>query len=398
MNLKPAWLIITALLLANSAAQSEEPPQAEARNNFGEVEVFAARDDATFANTLVRNHHAFVDVSNSLVATNGLGIDAAAPEAALQAQLGLVPGQGVVVTSAPEESMGAKAGLKAHDIIEQVNEIQIGNAETLAMALDAADGTKVKLRVLRGGKPVELEATLKKPEVARVRVRLSGLIHSNLNRELVAMQEERYRIGVTLSETDDTLRAHLRLAAGEGLVVTEVIDDSAAAQAGVQQHDVLIVLDGKRLTTVDAANAQIQEIKDKSVELRLLRGAKDVTIQIAPRKSQEAAFTDKSLTYWDVKNCQRCHANPWEPHSELGRRLSAGKERWSAWTDGRTNMLFHYPAMNAAPAEQAVPTVPQEQINSLKSQLAEMQKTLANLEAALQPAPPKAEGKPEKKE
>lgn len=391
MTTKLCCLILctATLSLDVGAAWGEEPPQAELPHAAVEV---IARDRAARLSALQDlTHHAFLDVGDSLVSTNGLGIDAAAPEAALQAQLGLVPGQGVVVTSVPEESMGAKAGLKAHDIIEQVNEIQIGNAETLAMALDAADGTKVKLRVLRGAKPVELEATLKKPEVARVR--LSLIDGHNLAVEWSAVQDERYRLGVTLSETDDTLRAHLRLATGEGLVVTEVINDSAAAQAGVQQHDVLILLDGKRLTTVDAANAQIQEIKDKSVELRLLRGAQDVTIQIAPRKTQEAAFSDQALTHWDLKNCQRCHANPWEPHTRLGERLQAAK---SVWTDGHSTRLFLYPHAPEAAVDQAPShSAPQQQIDALKLQLAEMQKTLEALETTLAPAKSKANEKDE---
>ena len=48
-------------------------------------------------------------------------------------------------------------------------------------------------------------------------------------------------------------------------MVTEVVADSPAAKAGLKQHDVLTQLDGKRLTTVEACNAQIQEIKDRKV-------------------------------------------------------------------------------------------------------------------------------------
>jgi acetolactate synthase regulatory subunit len=206
-------------------------------------------------------------------------------------------------------------------------------------------------------------------------------------------QEERYRLGLTLSEADDTLRAHLRLAAGEGLVVTDVIANCAAAESGIQQHDVLIVLDGQRLTTVETVNAQIQEIKDKSVELRLLRGAEDVTIQIAPRKTQETAFTDKALTHWDLKNCQRCHANPWEPHARLSERLQAAK---SVWTDGHSTKLFLYPyALEAAVDQERSHSTSQQQIDALKLQLAEMQKTLEALETTLAPAQIKANEKDE---
>jgi hypothetical protein len=208
-------------------------------------------------------------------------------------------------------------------------------------------------------------------------------LKGSLDRELL-VSDERYRIGVTFSEADETLRQQLRLAAGEGLVVTEVVADSAAAQAGVQMHDVLTVLEGKRLTTVEAINAQIQEVKDKSVELRLLRSGKEMTVQIAPRKTQEAAFVERPLVYWDTKGCRNCHGDA--AHNALGWKLGANL---SAWTDGHHARLSQYEkafrAQTAAGQQVAAgASAPREQIETLKAQLAEMQKTLATLEQALQ--------------
>ena len=171
---------------------------------------------------------------------------------------------------------------------------------------------------------------------------------SDLDRD-VLVSAERYRIGVTLSEADDTLRQQLRLATGEGLVVTEVVADSSAAQAGLQMNDVLTMLDGKRLTTVEAINEQIQELKDKSVELRLLRGGKETTIQIAARKIQEAAFADRPLVYWSTKSCQNCHVAD-ATHQALGWKLSANS---SAWTDGHHSKLWLYEKAFRAQTEAA---------------------------------------------
>ena len=82
-------------------------------------------------------------VAASLVATNGLGIDVAAPEAVLRAQLGLEENVGLVVTAVPEESLGGKAGLKPHDVIVQLNDQKIGDAAKLAELLDAARGQAI---------------------------------------------------------------------------------------------------------------------------------------------------------------------------------------------------------------------------------------------------------------
>jgi predicted metalloprotease with PDZ domain len=328
------------------------------------------------------------------MAANGLGIDVAAAEPALRAQLGLAENAGLVVTAAPEESSGAKAGIKVHDVVVEIAGEAVGDPAKLVELIDASAEKPIRLRLWRSGKTVEIEVTPKKPEVAKVR--WSNLINQNVHHDVLAY-EETYRIGVTLAEADDTLRAHLRLAAGEGLVVTEVIADSPAQAAKLAQHDVLTVLDGKRLTTVEAINAQIQEIKEKSVDLRVLRGGEEFVVQIAPRKTQEAAFADV-ITYWDVKNCQRCHDHPWQtvPHRAAARLLRADKSAWIDAHSGKAYLYHHLLPTEvkeaALPAEAATG---QAQIDALKSQLAEMQKTLAALEATLAPAQQKAEEKKE---
>ena len=383
MNSK--WLPVTAiaLLVICSRASAEEPAKPARAPLNARLER---------ADELVSDYDRLLTVfnmSDSLVAANGLGIDVVVPEPALRAQLGLEEGKGLVVTAVPDESCGKKAGLQVHDIVLQVYGHDTGDLKTLGEMLDAVNGQPVKVKVLRAGKTIELDATPQKPELAHVRLRtfLSG---AGDGLEVVA--QDAYRIGVTLAEADETLRAHLRLAAGEGLVGTDVVAESAATAAGIQQHDVLVVLDGKRLTTVEAINVQVQELKDKSVELRLLRGGKEVALPIAARKTQEAAFVDKPITFWDTKSCQRCHANPHEDQAHAGAawRLHAGK---SVWTDGSTVRLWGH-ILDTAQSVPPAATAPQQQIEALKSQLAEMQKTLSALEAALAPAEPQ----PEKKE
>jgi hypothetical protein len=410
MNSKSLGCAAVALLLPLCIAWSDEPPQAQspqAQSPREKLQIDAV--DTRYFDSLGQ-YFAILDVSDSLVSANGLGIDVATPDAALMAQLGLSPNQGMVVTSVPEESMGAKAGLKPHDIITQIDEAQISHLDALKIALHGEDGTKVKLHLVRGGKPLVLEATLKKPHVAKV------LLHDfDRDAELLLATQETYRIGVTLSEADDTLRAHLRLAAGEGLVVTDVVAESAAAAAGIKMHDVLVVLDGKRLTTVEAINAQVQEIKERSVELRLLRGGEEVIVQVAPRKTQMQAFADHPITIWDTKTCQRCHTNPhadqanpnvfWDKaHAHAAWRLHADK---SVWTDG-INVKLHGKWIDAAQPQQAKSLValsaqaaqaaqpgtapaPQQQIAALKAQLAAMQKALDDLAAALAKPQPAAD-------
>jgi C-terminal processing protease CtpA/Prc len=334
----------------------------------------------------------FIDFGFNFVAGNGLGIDVTVPDAALRAQLDLEENCGLVITAAPEDSLGAKAGLKVHDIIIELNDQKVGETGKLSELLDATDGKSVRLRVLRQGKSLDVEATPKKPVVVNLAAEnLLGRYYFNLT---TAATEERYRIGVTLSGTDQALRSQLRLAEGEGLVVTDLVDGSPAAAAGVQKYDVLVVLDGKRLTTVEAINNQIQEIKDKEVELRLLRGGKELTLRIAPRKGKEPA-SDQQFIVWDTHNCQSCHQRGIDAaHLLMGTRLPAAH---SAWTDGQRLSLFHIAPETKVPPTTEPSQGPQQQVEALKSQLAEMQKAISALEATLKSANTNKEEKREEK-
>jgi serine protease Do len=97
-------------------------------------------------------------------------------------------------------------------------------------------------------------------------------------------EEPKFWLGVGLSAADDTLRSQLSLAAGEGLVVTNVEADSPAAKAGVMTNDLLVKLEDKALTTIEALTEQLQTIADKTAPLELLRHGKPATLSVTPQK------------------------------------------------------------------------------------------------------------------
>jgi len=173
--------------------------------------------------------------------------------------------------------------------------------------------------------------------------------------------EQHYRIGVQLAEADETLRSQLRLAAGEGLVVTEVLQESPAAMAGLQNHDVLTKLDGKRLTKIEAVNGQIQEIRDRKVSVSLFRGGNEITCDVTPTLATEPSFTVSFVGSLD------------------------GSVRLQEAGPGAAQFVVEFTSESPA-REPARPTAA-EQLVILKTQLAEVHKSLAALEAALQPAP-----------
>ena len=236
--------------------------------------------------------------------------------------------------------------------------------------MGSLQGKAVQFHILRKGKPAAISVTLPKSPVyelldegvlmnegANVKhLPAAASLAAALAWDNVAVQRH-YRIGVTLAEADDALRSQLRLASGEGLVVTDVVGDSPAAKAGIQRHDVLTKLDGKRLTAVEAVNGQIQEIKDRAVPIALYRAGSELTVTVTPRLTDEKPYKLSVVTSLDG--------------------LIRIREAWDSVQLRDLNVQV----ITSEPSPRPTAAV---QIAELKRQLAELQKAMESLEAALQ--------------
>src|SRR5262249_46785080 len=75
------------------------------------------------------------------------------------------------------------------------------------------------------------------------------------------------RLGVRVDPASDELAEQLDLPKGHGLVVREVVPESAAAKAGIKPHDILLELNGKPVTNrYDELVRLVADIKpDKAI-------------------------------------------------------------------------------------------------------------------------------------
>ncbi|MEX2172426.1 MAG: PDZ domain-containing protein [Pirellulales bacterium] len=98
-----------------------------------------------------------------------------------------------------------------------------------------------------------------------------------------------YWIGVLGGPVTDELRAHLELPADQGILVREVVPESPAAKAGIQQYDILLRAGDEELTgmrdLVDHV-AQAGEAEG-AVKLDLIRRGRQETSEVTPEKRPE---------------------------------------------------------------------------------------------------------------
>jgi hypothetical protein len=85
-------------------------------------------------------------------------------------------------------------------------------------------------------------------------------------------EEQGPSLGVKVSPVPEVLYAHLPKLRG-GVVVTEVLPRSPAAEVGLRRHDILLTYDGKEIEDCAHLARLLQESKtDHEIDLTLLRG------------------------------------------------------------------------------------------------------------------------------
>lgn len=89
------------------------------------------------------------------------------------------------------------------------------------------------------------------------------------------------RLGAIVQTPEPLVANQLRLPENEGLVVTEVMPNSPAAKAGLQKHDILLELDGKKVPSdLTAFQRNLADIKtDTEVNARVLRKGQQETVK-----------------------------------------------------------------------------------------------------------------------
>lgn len=98
-----------------------------------------------------------------------LGLECVPVERTLGRHLGLKEGQGLIVMHVVEGSAADKAGLKPDDVLLRADNRELGSLKDLIDAVNASEGEKLKLELIRDGKETTVEVTpLERPRDPRM--------------------------------------------------------------------------------------------------------------------------------------------------------------------------------------------------------------------------------------
>ncbi|GIZ99685.1 serine protease [Enterobacter cloacae] len=205
---------------------------------------------SNMAKTLAQQLIQFGEVKRGLLGIKGMEMNADIAKA-----FNINVQRGAFVSEVLPNSGSAKAGIKSGDVIVSLNDKPLSSfAELRSRIATTEPGAKVKLGLIRDGKPLNVEVTLDKST------------SSSASAELIAPALQ----GATLS--DGQLKDGTK-----GIRIDTVEKSSPAAQAGLHQEDVIIGVNRNRVQSI-AELRKVLESKPAVIALQVMRGNESIYI------------------------------------------------------------------------------------------------------------------------
>lgn len=215
---------------------------------------------------------------------------------------------GVVITQMFEGTGALDAGLQVGDVLATLNGEAITAQNIVALLSEFAVGDEIMLGVVRGEEVLSVAVTLgaRPTEVVPILPPVPEGSNEDMLEALrgIEVQPARPRLGLAV---DTPLNEQA------GALVVSVIEDSAAAEAGIQVDDIITAVDGE---TVENPTALIDRINTynagDTVEITVQRAEETLTLsatlreapprinfggQVPPNMSDMLSVPDGALTY-----------------------------------------------------------------------------------------------------
>ena len=176
-----------------------------------------------------------------------LGIQGGQLTQELAKSFGLDTKHGAFVSQVMDDSAAQEAGIEAGDIITKINGKLIkAFGDLRAQIATMGAGSKLTLTLIRDGKEKTVSVTLKKSDAGDIN---AAIVHPALN-------------GAQLSNNNGAV---------EGILITDLQENSPAYLVGLKDEDIIIGADRARVKNVTELRAYFKENSDASA-LRVKRG------------------------------------------------------------------------------------------------------------------------------
>ena len=190
-------------------------------------------------------------------------------------------GHGVAVAQVEPDSPAKKAGLKVGDVITAINGTAVDDVNTFRLQVAGfAPNTTIHLKVARSGQTLDLPVTLGE---FNLEAEANGRGQGN---NVPGGGEKGALRGVSVQGLTPDLRRQLQLPeTTNGVVITDLDDDSPAAAAGIEQGDIIMQVNHQPVNTVADFNKAVRDGASKESTLLLVNRPRGGTLfVVVPNK------------------------------------------------------------------------------------------------------------------
>ena len=166
--------------------------------------------------------------------------------------------KGVVVRTIEADAPAYKSDLRPFDVITQVDANSVSTDSQLQHEiLKKKIGQKVELTVWRKGQTLKVPVTTGElpNEISRA--------SNEPARPPQEKQQEAGKFGLQVQELTKEMVQRFKLGVQKGVIVTDVTDNSLAAQQGIEREDVITEVDGKTVTDVKSFREALNKADPK---------------------------------------------------------------------------------------------------------------------------------------
>jgi len=190
---------------------------------------------------------------------------------------------GVAVAQVEPGSPAEHGGLKVGDVITAVNNDAVEDVNAFRLQVAGfAPGTTVHLKVNRSGQAMDVSVTLGEFNLEAENRGARGERGGN---NVPESGEKGALRGVSVQALTPDLREELQLPENAtGVAITDLDDDSAAAQAGLQQGDVITQVNHRAVSNVADFNRAVREGANRESTLLLVKRGQGTQFVVVPNK------------------------------------------------------------------------------------------------------------------
>jgi serine protease Do len=194
----------------------------------------------------------------------------------LAESFGMENPQGALVAKVLDNSPAAEAGLQVGDVIIEFNGKPVMRSSSLPPLVGrSAVGKDAEVTIIRD----------RSREQIKVRIaELPTMTQASFTPQEEDEPQQNSALGMSVTELSKSVQKKLKIQSG--VQVTEVDEQGAARDAGIQEGDVIVMIDNQGVTSVEDFDAITDDLKiDKSVALLVQRRSGPVFLAIRPEDS-----------------------------------------------------------------------------------------------------------------